>query len=74
MEHHILRHRNNLNCQELATIVYSYSKAEHASPEILGELISTVIEKMDNFKPKELTSLLMAYTQLGFFKEDKKHS
>ena len=27
-----------------------------------------------NFKPKELTSLLMAYAQLGFFKEDKKHS
>lgn len=67
MEQHILRHRNDFNCQELATIIYSYSKASNASPEIISELIPTVIEKMDNLKPKELTSLLMAYTQLDFF-------
>jgi ADP-dependent phosphofructokinase/glucokinase len=60
--------------QELATIVYSYSKAETASPEIIMELLPTILKHMDSMKPRELVSVLMALTSCGFFelKEDGK--
>jgi len=67
MEQHIIKHKDEFNCQELSNLLYSYFKAENASADVLKELIPTVISKMDHLKPKELTCLLVAYTEEGFF-------
>jgi len=67
MEEHIVKHKDEFNCGEISNILYTYYKADNASPDVLKEMIPTVISKMDNMQPRELTCLLMAYTQLGFF-------
>jgi len=43
MEQHIIKHKDEFNCQELANLLYSYFKAEYATSDVLRELIPTVI-------------------------------
>jgi len=52
----------------LANIIYSYHKAESASKELLTDLMPTVMKQMNYMKPRELTTILMAYTDQGFFR------
>lgn len=40
---------------------------ETAAPEMLEMLIPTVLSKMHQMQPRELTSILMAYSEEGFF-------
>jgi len=40
---------------------------ETAASEILEMLIPTVLSKMHQMQPRELTSILMAYSEEGFF-------
>jgi hypothetical protein len=63
METHILANKDDFKTQELANIIYSYHKMETAAPEMLEMLIPTVLSKMHQMKPRELTSILMAYSE-----------
>jgi len=63
MEKHILGYKNQFNPNELANIVYSYSKSPDCSKEILIDLEPTVRDILHKAKPKELCSLLLAYTE-----------
>ena len=67
MEQHIINNAHSFKPQELSNIIYSYHKYENASPHILKDLIPVVMEKINKFNPRELTSLLWAYTEEGYF-------
>jgi hypothetical protein len=71
MEAHVLANKDEMNGQELANVIYSYHKMETAAPNILEMLIPTVFNNIHKFKPRELTSILMAYSEEGFFDTPK---
>jgi hypothetical protein len=48
-------------------VIYSYHKMETAAPDLLEMLIPTVLGNIHLLKPRELTSILMAYSEQGFF-------
>ena len=63
MEKHLLAFKDQFNPNELANIVYSYSKSPDCNKELLTDLEPTVRGMIHKAKPKEMTSMLMAYTE-----------
>lgn len=51
MEKHILAFRDKFNPQELANILYSYSKSPDCNKDLLSDLDSTVIKIIDKANP-----------------------
>jgi hypothetical protein len=55
MEKHILAFKDKFSPQELANIVYSYSKSPDCNKELLKDLEPTIISTLHKAKPQELS-------------------
>ena len=65
MEKHIMTFKTKFNPNELANIVYSYSKSPECNKDLLTDLLQEVTLCLDKAKPKEMVQMLMAYTETG---------
>ena len=65
LEKHIIAFCYQFNTNELANIVYSISKSPEGNKEVLDHLEIPIRMRISVAKPKELASMLMAYTTTG---------